>query len=466
MERTPSPPRRLHTPPAPLHGAKFDIYEPYSPPRRSSRVAAQRTQDQHQPHSPLPRSAHEATPKWRSSPKNAAPHTSSQTFSPPCSPASPFTHRTPHATRRAHLNVGPVEPDSDHIAPTPSSRYLSTMEPHSMLPTPAKTPRKRALHSKEDLSSATRALFPGRPATVEEAMPTPRKSRKSRKNVFTLESFAEQMDEETDKIEVYTDSKERVPEIDHTPDNPFLSKKGKGKGKAKANGTTRTRDANTIEMEEAVAKGEGMIYMFRGRKVLRKYHDAPRPNADRASPEFSQDALRRRVGTEAHRPFTRSSIQPRRLFQEEIKVRDGEMGPDDVDEEAVTDIEVPIASPSQSKYGGRKGRKAEEIATPVKPKFKEDFVPTTPPSTVRPKHGKQVKPVKDEYAMEIDEEAETPHATADELETSPAANTRSKNPSPFDSWTRTKSVSRTRRAKKRGGEALESMDDKKIRTSH
>ncbi|ORY14833.1 hypothetical protein BCR34DRAFT_623210 [Clohesyomyces aquaticus] len=453
MERTPSPPRRVHTPPAPLHGVKFDSYEPYSPPRRSSRVAAQRPHYQQQLHSPRARSARETTPTPTTSRKAAAARTSSQTFSPPSSPASPFKHTSPRATRRVHLEVGPVEYGSDHAAPTPNRRHLSAMESHAMLPTPAKTPRKRALQSQETLSSTARVLFAPRPATVEEAMPSPRKNRKSRKNLFTLESFAEHADDEGEKIEVYTDSKERVPEVDETEDNPFLSKKGKAK--SKANGAsppkTRKRDAKTAKMEEAVSRDEGMIYLFRGRKIFRKFEGLP-SNASEEEAEFSGDELRRLVGTEAQRPFTRASIKPRRLFQEQL-------GPDDADEEAVTDIEVSNAGPSKPKHLARKVRQHEEVATPVKPKFKDALTPATPPSTVRSRHGKKAVV---EHPMEIDEEAETPHASADEMETSPAANTRSKNPSPFDSWLRVKPTAR--KSKKRGGEELQSSHGKRTKS--
>jgi hypothetical protein len=157
-----------------------------------------------------------------------------------------------------HLDPAPIDSDSDHVAPTPARRHLSAMDPRGMLPTPAKTPKKRVVHD-ETLTSTARVLFPGRPATVEEAMPTPRKGRKCMKNVFTLESFAEQMDE-TEKIEIYTDSRERIPTHDDEEDNPFVTKKGKGK--AKATLKTRKIDAKTAQMEEAVNREEGMIYIL------------------------------------------------------------------------------------------------------------------------------------------------------------------------------------------------------------
>lgn len=110
---------------------------------------------------------------------------------------------------------------------------------------------------------------------------------------------------------------------------------------------------------------------------MRKFHDGPPSNASDEGAENSATELVRQAGPVAHRPLTRSSIKPRLLFKEEIQQqRAREMGPDDVDEEAVTDIEVPVATPSN-----RKSRKAAAPAI----SFEQE---ATPPPTVRPKRGK------------------------------------------------------------------------------
>lgn len=257
MERTPSPPRRVHTPPAPLHGAKHDSYEPFSP-RRSSRVAAQQHLHHGETTPTRRRTTRDVTPT--SSRKKATARASIHTLSPPSSPVSPAKHFSPRSTRRSHHDTGAVDSDSDHAAPTPARRFLSTMAPHGMLPTPAKTPRKRALQSEESLGSTARVLFPNRPATVDEAMPSPRKARKT-KTTFALHSFADEMDEAGEKIEIYTDSKERVPTHDDEEDNPFISKKGKGKAKA-APQKPRKVDAKSAKMFEAANHDEGMVYLL------------------------------------------------------------------------------------------------------------------------------------------------------------------------------------------------------------
>lgn len=131
-----------------------------------------------------------------------------------------------------------------------------------MLPTPAKTPRKRALHSEDSLKPTARVLFHSRPATIDEV--TPRKARKFTKNVFSLNSF-EENGESSEKIEIYTDSKERIPTADEDDEeNPFVIKKSKAKGKAKAKAAPqrRKKDARTEEMEEAVDRDEGMVYIL------------------------------------------------------------------------------------------------------------------------------------------------------------------------------------------------------------
>ena len=225
------------------------------------------------------------------------------------------------------------------------------------------------------MSSTQRVLFAAnRPSTIDEAMPTPRKSRKT-KNLFTLESFAQHMDEHNEKIPIYTDSKERVPTPGaQTDDNPFLTTKGKGKAKAKAvpQKSKKPVTRKAAKMDEAVDRDEGMVYIFRGRKVFRKFHDDAPSGASEAEQEDELSAddsqVRRQIGHEARRPLTRSSIKPRLLFQAEIKERNRANGIEEDDEEATTDIEAPPATPSRSK--GKGAVQAPSLAT-------------TPPPTVR-----------------------------------------------------------------------------------
>jgi len=167
--------------------------------------------------------------------------------------------------------------------------------------------------------------------------------------------------------------------------------------------------------------------------MFRKFHDGPPSNASDDEAASSGDELRRHVGPAAHRPFTRSSIKPRLLFKEEIQQkRKLEMGPDDVDEEALTDIEMPVATPSS-----RKSRKTVALVTP----FEQE---ATPPPTTKPKRGKIYHDHYDDVDVNVRSEIS------------------------FDSWTRVKSTARgsssSRDGKKRSGDHLESNAEKRTRS--
>ncbi|KAH8704480.1 hypothetical protein GQ44DRAFT_716720 [Phaeosphaeriaceae sp. PMI808] len=407
MERTPSPPRRLHTPPAPLHG---DSYEPYSP-RRSTRVAAQRSFHSHHEQT-SPRARRDITPTASSRQKQTS-RISNFTLSPPSSPVSSPQHRSSRTTRRAHFEADPI--DAEHVAPTPARRFLSTMT-SGMLPTPTETPRKRPLQTEASLKSTARVLFPARPATIDEVVPTPRKMRKT-KHLFSLDA-ADNMEEGSGKIQIFTDSKERIPTHDDEEDNPFVIKKGK----AKATRQQPKRASVRAEMDDAVDRDEGMIYLFRGRRVYRKFHEGPPSNGSPLVSDSGEDlgledkATRRQVGSEARRPLTRSSIKPRLLFQEEIKERKRMNGEETDDEEADTEIEAP---PTPSKKKGKAVNPQPQVTLEL-----------TPPPTVR-------KPKR-------------------EMSSS------------FDSWTRVKcahsSGGSARDSKKRKAEPLEREADKRARS--
>lgn len=262
MDRTPSPPRRVRTPPAPLHGPKYDSYEPFSP-RRSSRVAAQHSTQLHS----HPQPAHAGSPVRKRTIRDVTPTSSRQkplsrtthfALSPPSSPASPAKTRSPRSSRRAQPETAALDSDSDTLAPPSARRLFPSMAPHGMLPTPAKTPRKRALHTADSLGRTARVLFEDRPATVEDAMPTPRKA-KSMKSALDLESFDAKIESASPKIGVYVDSKERVPDREDEEANPFITRRGKGKAKA-APKKPRKMDEKTQKMFQAAAREEGIVY--------------------------------------------------------------------------------------------------------------------------------------------------------------------------------------------------------------
>ncbi|MBE7181200.1 MAG: hypothetical protein INR71_08330 [Terriglobus roseus] len=290
MASTPPPPKRIRTPPTPLHGPQHDNYVPYSP-RRSSRIAAN-GRLQHHHHADHLTSPNQS---WNSTSSSSAALSSarsaSHTFSPPQSPVSPVKRSsaavarkldalTPRKQRKARVYVdNDSESDSAAAArpPTSARRHRVTQLGAGMLPTPSKTPKKRDGNA-DVVGPAARLLFPGRPANVDDAMPAARKSRKS--NVFSLDGLHDvdvndENDDASGKIQIYTDSKDRIPDLDDTDDNPFVTKKGAKPvaAQAEANGeknVTRRRSRRenkgyleeVEEMEKKVRNNEGMIYVL------------------------------------------------------------------------------------------------------------------------------------------------------------------------------------------------------------
>jgi hypothetical protein len=98
-------------------------------------------------------------------------------------------------------------------------------------------------------------LFPARPAAIEDAMPSPRKARKSKHpNPFAIAD-----ESSSSKIEIYTDSKDRIPDMEDDDANPFLSKNASKPSKRQ---TKKVMTAHEEEMEEAARNDEGVIYVL------------------------------------------------------------------------------------------------------------------------------------------------------------------------------------------------------------
>ncbi|KAF2085009.1 hypothetical protein K490DRAFT_68210 [Saccharata proteae CBS 121410] len=497
MATTPPPPRRVHTPPTPLHGAKDDEWLPYSP-RRSNRVAAQRVRHDEEQFetahmTPATKRVYRTTMREGTPARSNASSQASQAISPPVSPtASPLKQFSVKKRGQRY----PLDSDSDldsaasRLDPfAPSSSLLDvTMGDNMPLPTPAKTPRKRPAQNQSSLNSTARVLFQSRPATIDEVMPEPRKTRKGNKHAaFSLGSFADECEGNGSKIEIYTDSKERVPSPGTADENPFLSNyKPKQNKKAKASKPKRQAD---VEMEEAVKNNEGFISTFRGKKFLRRFSETESgSDTDNSMPGRGTNTShprRMHVPSDfepAHTGrLTRSSIKPRLLFpneaqrreREEREARQLQHTATDADEEATTDIEAPImaraktnrklfttgptsfpASRSlnpftssgmmnQDTFGtSMTSAPASYTSTPAKSRTR-DF--TTPPPTF----GRVTRSATKKDAADVaDEEATTDedgNAGSQSMPTPPdaAGAGSSKTPSkkklsPFDGWKRTK----------------------------
>ena len=135
-----------------------------------------------------------------------------------------------------------------------------------MLPTPAKTPRKKG--AQPVVTSTARILFPNRLDNVDEAMPkSTNHGRRGRKHVgLALGSFGEDDDGSSDgKVEIYTDTKDRLPEVDESENNPFYIKP-----EAERTSTTRSSKRRKVngtpnhneDIQEVLKRDEGMVYVL------------------------------------------------------------------------------------------------------------------------------------------------------------------------------------------------------------
>lgn len=132
--------------------------------------------------------------------------------------------------------------------------------------------------------------------------------------------------------------------------------------------------------------------------------------------------------------------------EEQLRERESDVLDDEVDEEALTDIEVPAPA------------KQKKAATPVKPSALRFAHLATPPSTKRTQrvvdHPTDVVPL-----QMVAEEAEEMPASPVERKA-----VKAKNRSPFDDWPRSKSSSARVSRKREAPEALEHAEGSNKRT--
>ncbi|KAH8160030.1 hypothetical protein CIB48_g8213 [Xylaria polymorpha] len=366
---TPSPPGSVRTPGTPKHGY-CDSWEPFSP-RKSARISARQ---QSTNRTPSPRSSHQST---HSSTKSS--------FATPA--VSPIKKRLPNmdSVRRASgtltaqdtanaaesLGISP-KPQNKRQGPITASHSLGT------LPTPAKTPRKQPNAKTEAASRAmARRLF----GAEEDLISTPKKKAKKYTGL-TLDSFrAEDVEEH---IEIFTDSRDHLPQVDHSAENPFygdhvVAEPSKRRSKRKP---IIVPGEGRHTVEDAVKRTDGVLVVFRGKKIFRKFSDGI--DADSSSQAENDEIADLEIDSQTprrHRPMTRSSIKPRLLFPSEPKGKQASTSTAE-DEEAVTDIEDNVfhhngedveaeipATPLRFTKG--------KIETPEAPRF----APASPPST-------------------------------------------------------------------------------------
>ncbi|RYP20144.1 hypothetical protein DL767_009510 [Monosporascus sp. MG133] len=430
---TPSPPARVHTPGTPKHGYS-DPWEPFSP-RKSARLSSRRANNNRTPSpgAPSPSSSHRTT---RMSQK------SSESFSTPIT--SPRKKRVPamDSVRRASgtLTAEGTATAADilGIGSNPQQKPANTSAPSSapratgMLPTPAKTPRKQPDGTTDaNVRSVARNLF----ASETGIMPSPRKKRSKKYSGLTLESFTAEDIEEP--IQIFTDSRDRIPEKDTNAENPFYGVAARNAPEPEPTQRRSSRRLVSIPgegretIEQAVRREDGTLSVFRGRMVFRKFSDSTDANSV-GQPEADVDE--ETTGAPEQRRITRSSIKPRLLFPPAGK---GEEVDDTVneDEEAATDIEDPASNDTGAADTDIPATPLDLVDqqpdTPKAPRF----APASPPSTSRTTR----------FGSKLEADA-TPMKKS------------TKARSPFDGWRRSKRTTETH-GQKRAGDPLDGSDE-------
>lgn len=165
---------------------------------------------------------------------------------PPTSSRSVSGSLTAESIRTAAAALGQSQQKMDSFA----SRSVQA----AALPTPAKTPaRKHSEQAEKDVNSVARNLF--------GKQPSPKKSRAKRYNGISLDSF--EIEDET--IQIYTDSQDRLPEPDHSTENPFYGDAGIAASAAPVRRSSRNKKnaaAEKDKVEENLKRDDGLLYVL------------------------------------------------------------------------------------------------------------------------------------------------------------------------------------------------------------
>lgn len=137
---------------------------------------------------------------------------------------------------------------------------------NGMLPTPIKTPKKKTAPK---VNGAARALFMDQPTLVDEVAP-PRRARKQRRyNGFSLESFSVDDTTQQGRIQIFTDSRDQVPEPVTSDGNPFVEAQidePEPAAKKVRGGSKRRKITGEVkkdpQVEDAINRDEGMVYVL------------------------------------------------------------------------------------------------------------------------------------------------------------------------------------------------------------
>ncbi|KAL8305244.1 hypothetical protein RB597_003876 [Gaeumannomyces tritici] len=447
---TPSPPPTVRTPNTPRFGYG-DSWEPYSP-RKSARISSQRSSSARTP-SPQPAKASRPItrpPRFtitRSSPSKEKPKDKAPTANPMASPA-PSPRKRAHPSKQA---MAPPAPSSDaltfedprhaavFLGPSGGKQQSPAVHGNTrisaqagMLPTPSKTPsRKHAEQNEANIAAISRNLFP----SEDDVVPNPKQKRPKKYTGVSMSSFTAVDVEEP--IQIFTDSHDRVPEVDRSIDNPFQAG---DRPPVDADPIRRRSKRKTVvvpgeghsTVDDAMNREDGLVYVFRGKKIFRKFVDR-----DEEDEDLPDDAGEGASGLQGRRNMTRSSIKPKLLFPPAPKAKRPLDSDVEDEEEADTDIEDHAQSTDlldEQPITPTENIKDKAPATPSAPRF----APFSPPSTTS-------------------RTTRSAQKQADQASARPLPGVRKTRRSPFDSWQRVKSApdaTAPPKSNKRAGDSL------------
>jgi hypothetical protein len=263
------------TPPSPLHGAKYDR-SGFFPTRRSTRAATKITSRSQQttPDPPRRSSRVEQATTPRSPESKSKTRSAAGLQSPEVTPKTRSLRRvqimsppSPNPTSLSSSNHPPPGKTNSHLQPQSST---TTAILDGMLPTPVKTPKKKSVNA--SATTTARALFqePQMAAQLAPVQPGPRRSRKPQRfNGFSLETVSGQNDVDRGQIQIFTDSRDRVPQVDHSLTNPFIERK-RDRESTTPPTVVRTSKRRKVsaktridpQVTDAIDKDEGMVYVL------------------------------------------------------------------------------------------------------------------------------------------------------------------------------------------------------------
>lgn len=179
-------------------------------------------------------------------------------MSPPAT--SPQKKRQPPSASRSvsgSLTAASIRNAAVALGQSQKMDHLSSARAALALPTPAKTPaRKHPEQNEKDVNAIARNLF-GR-------QQSPKKSRTARRNHdISVDSF--EIHDEEAPIQIFTDSENRLPEVDNSNENPFYGEAGIAASTAPVRRSSRNKKSAAVEkeiVEEKLRRDDGLLYVL------------------------------------------------------------------------------------------------------------------------------------------------------------------------------------------------------------